>query len=86
MPKKQHRVAPEVKEQIIKRIKEEGISVAQAAEDHGISEAAIYRWLGKGAEGGPKWTEFLRLKRENRALLELVGEITLKLSETQKKN
>jgi len=33
--KKHHRIAPEVKEQIINRIKHDGISVAQAAEEHG---------------------------------------------------
>jgi hypothetical protein len=40
--KKNHRVAPEVKEQIIKRIKEEGVPVAQAAKEHGIHEVTVY--------------------------------------------
>jgi transposase-like protein len=40
--KKDYRVAPEVKEQIIKRIKEEGIPAAQAAKEHGIHEITIY--------------------------------------------
>ncbi len=39
--KKQYRIAPDVKEQILKRIKDEGVPVAQAAKDHGISEAAM---------------------------------------------
>lgn len=84
--KKKYRVAPDVREQILKRIKEEGISVAEAAKDAGISDAAIYHWLGKGAAGTPSWSEFVKVKRENKALLELVGEITLKLSESQKKS
>jgi len=84
--KKYHRIAPEVKEQILKRIKEEGVSVGTAAKDAGIHETTIYGWLGTGAEGAPSWTEFAKLKRENKALLELVGEVTLKLSESQKKN
>lgn len=86
MPRKTHRIARDVREQIIKRVKEEGVPVSQAAKDHGISEGAIYRWLGLGAEGAPSWGEFVKLKRENKALLELVGEVTLKLSESQKKN
>lgn len=83
--KKQYRVAPEVKAQILTRIKDEGVSVAQAAKDHGVSEGSIYTWLGKKAEGGPSILEIARLKKENAELYRLVGEITLKLSETQKK-
>jgi len=30
------RIAPEIKEQIINRIKNDGVTVAQAAKDHGI--------------------------------------------------
>lgn len=82
--KKGHRIANDVKADIIRRVKDEGISVAQAAKDHGISNATIYGWLGKGATGAPTWSEFSRLQKQNRELLELVGEITLKLSVSQK--
>jgi transposase-like protein len=84
--KKKYRIAPDVREQILKRIKEEGASVSVAAKDAGISDATIYSWLGKGAAGAPSWSEFVKLRRENKALLELVGETTLKLSESQKKS
>lgn len=83
--KKQYRVAPEVKAQIINRIKNDGVSVAQAAKDHGVSEASIYTWLGKKSEGAPSVLNVARMKKENAQLLQLVGEMTLKLSETQKK-
>ena len=82
---KKHRVAPDVKEQIINRIKNDGITVVQAAKDHGISEATIYGWIAKKVEGSPTISEIIRLKKENTQLLQLVGEITLKLSESQKK-
>ena len=84
--KKAHRISKEVKDQIIKRIKEDGVSVTQAAEEHGVSTASIYIWLTKGASTGPSWLEVAKLKKENKALFELVGEITMKLSATQKKN
>lgn len=83
---KKYRTAPEIKEQIINRIKNDGISVAQVAKDHGVSENTIYGWISRKIEGQPSLSEIIRLKKENRQLLELVGEITLKLSETQKKN
>lgn len=82
---KKYRIAPEVKEQIINRIKNDGVTVAQAAKDHGVSEATIYTWIGAKTEGGPSVMEFARLKKENEELLKLVGLMTLKLSESQKK-
>jgi len=57
----------------------------QAAKDHGISTHSIYKWLGAGASA-PTYAEVAKLRKENKALMELVGEMTLKLSETQKKN
>jgi transposase-like protein len=86
MARKAHKIAPEVKQEILRRIKEEGVAVSQAAKEHGISDATIYSWLGKGVRGAPSFAERVKLKRENRELLELVGELTVKLSHTQKKN
>jgi transposase len=83
--KKKYKVAPEVRQEFLNRIKDEGLSVSQAAKDAGVSGTAVYGWLGKGAESVPSVLELARLKRENKELLELVGELTLKLSTTQKK-
>jgi len=82
---KKYRIAPEVKEQIINRVKNEGVSIGDAAKEHGITDSTIYKWLGKRAEGVPSILEFAKVKRENDELLRLVGLITLKLSEAQKK-
>lgn len=83
---KTYKIASEVKTDIIRRIKEEGIPVAQAAKEHGLHESTIYTWLGKGAKGSPSWSEFSRLKRERDELLKLVGELTVKNSIAQKKS
>jgi transposase-like protein len=85
MSKKYHRVPLDVKADILRRVKEEGISVAIAAKDAGITEQTIYDWLGKGATGAPSWSEFSRLQKQNRELFEVVGELTVKLSQAQKK-
>lgn len=82
---KTHRIAPEVKEQIINRIKNEGVTVSQAAKDHGVSEQSIYTWIGAKVDGGPSVMEITKLRREKDELLKLVGLLTLKLSEAQKK-
>lgn len=80
-----YKTDPEVKDQILNRIKNEGVSVAQAAKDHGVSKYMIYKWLGVDSNA-PTYAEMSKLKKENKALLELVGQMTLKLNETQKKN
>lgn len=85
-PKKGHRIANDVKADILRRIKEEGVSVPQAAKDHGVHESTVYGWLGQGAQGAPSWAEFIRLQKQCRELYEVVGELTVKLSQTQKKN
>ena len=82
---KRNKIAPDVKEQIINRIKNDGITVVQAAKEHGISEGTIYAWIAKKVEGQGSLSEIIKLKKENAQLFQLLGEITLKLSETQKK-
>lgn len=83
---KKHRIAKEVKEQILNRIKNEGVTVAQAAKEHGVADGTIYSWIATKTDGGPTLSEVLRLKKENKQLFELVGKITLRMSEAQKKN
>jgi transposase-like protein len=85
MPKSRHIIRPEVKAQILKRLKEEGIPVAQLAEEHGITTRAIYHWLSKGmASERPTMLAYAKLKKENQLLKQLVGHMTLFL-ETEKK-
>lgn len=86
MGKQGRRVATEVKAEIVRRIKKEGVPIAQAAKEHGITDRAIYKWLGVGAQGAPTFSEFSRIQKQNKDLLEIVGEMTLKLSQAQKKN
>ena len=48
------RVIPtEVKEQILNRIKNEGITVAQAARDAGIADNTVYGWLANRSPAKP---------------------------------
>ncbi len=80
-----YQVTQEVKDQVLARIKNDGITAAQAARDHGISVKSIYRWLKQQADGtGNTVLELARVKRENRDLLTLVGKLTMYL-ETEKK-
>ena len=82
---KRNKIAPEMKEQIINRIKNDGVTVSEVARDHGIPESTIHTWIARKVEGNPSLGDLLKLKKENDQLKILLGEITLKLSETQKK-
>ena len=63
--KKHHSISPEVKEQILQRIKNQGVPVSQAAKEHGLHESTIYAWLRKGLKSMPTMGELVRLKRQN---------------------
>lgn len=84
MSKKGYRISPEIKEQVLNRIKNEGISVMDAAKDHGISTHSIYKWLGNSVTT-VSLLEFNKIKKENERLKQLLGEITLKLSLEEKR-
>ena len=84
--KKGHKISKEIKDQILKRVKEEGVTVPQAAEDHGVSTKTIYSWLQNGVAREVSWAEHNRLIKENQDLKTFIGEITVELSKTKKKN
>ena len=83
---KRQRISPEVKEQIIRRIKDDGVSVSDAAREHGLHEATIYKWFRGEVSSQPTLRELTKLQKENTMLKELVGDITVKLSHAQKKS
>ena len=85
MAKKGHRISNEIKQQIISRIKNDGVSVAQAAADHGVSTKTIYGWLGAKARGTVSILQYNKLKKENEQLKQLLGEVTLQMSQQQKR-
>ena len=78
----------EVKDQIIGRIKNEGLPVIQVAKEHGLSDKTVYGWLTKLTQGSVSVLEYGRLKKENKLLLELIGKLTLEKEKSKalKKN
>lgn len=76
----------ELKEEIINKIKTEGITAVEAAKRYGIDVKNIYRWVSSGVGGarGNLW-EINRLKKENRELKQLIGHLIFE-KERGKKN
>lgn len=66
----------ELKEEILLKIKTEGITAIEAAKRYGIDVNNIYRWVSAGVGGtrGNIW-EMNRLKRENKELKQIIGEM-----------
>lgn len=86
MPKTRHVIRPDVKAQILKRLKEDGVPVAKLAEEHGVSTKTIYHWLSKGVlNERPSVLAYAKLKKENQQLKELVGLLSLELQTAKKK-
>ena len=77
-------ISKEVKEQILKRIKEDGVSVVDAATEHGISTKTIYNWMRNKGVQSANILEISKLKRENKELLEIIGRLTHDLKRTKK--
>jgi len=83
---KPNNISADLKRQILDRVKQGGVSIAQIAEEHGISNRTVYGWLSKGATAAPSWIEVNKLKKENTALKELIGKITYDMTVAQKKS
>lgn len=78
-------ISREIKEQILKRVKDDGIPISQLAQEHGITPRTIYQWVARSVTAPPSVLEIGKLKRENQALKELIGELTIELSVAKKK-
>lgn len=79
------RYSPEVREEVLSKVRS-GKKVSAVAREHGINEMTVRNWLERDTVGGAAQTlEMSRLRRENEALLRLVGQLTYE-SERQKKN
>lgn len=68
-------LTPEQKREIVQRVKEKGESVADLARDYGIKPNTIYNMLRKTVVGPNTMLEVARLKRENKALVSIIGRL-----------
>ncbi len=81
---KHSRIASDVKQQILHRIRTEGISVAQVAKDHGVSAPTVYEWLNRSATPSSSILQINKLKRENEELQKLLGRAMIEIERSKK--
>ena len=82
--KKGVHIPTDVKDYILRKIKESGKSVTEISKEHGINKSAIYKML-RNETGGSSDLQFLRLQKENQLLKQLVAELSLKIRENEKR-
>lgn len=78
------KIAPEVKSEVLSKVKN-GEAVATLASSYGISVKTIYGWLRWETTNKISWMEYSKLKKENQALKEIIGVLTLELQKSKKK-
>lgn len=78
-------VPKDIKEYILKRVKDSGKPVTEIAKEHGIPKSRIYLWLKNDTSGGSSEPQLLRLQKENQLLKQLVAELSLKIRESEKR-
>lgn len=69
----------EIKEQILSRIKNDGINASQAAREAGISVKTVYNWLKGGVVKEPTILDNIRLKKELDNVYLLLGKLTARM-------
>jgi transposase-like protein len=78
-------IPQDIREEILRRIKEGGEPAHRVAVDSGMCPNTVYNWLAKESKkSGVSWAEHNRLRRENEQLKAIVGELTLGLKRTKK--
>ena len=79
------RYSKEIREEVLRKVRG-GMKVAEAARQHGIIETTVRGWLERDTvSGSAEILEASRLRRENEALLRIIGQLTYE-AEMQKKN
>lgn len=79
-------ITPELRAKILSAIKDDGISIVEAAKNYNFTEDTIKKWLRGSANNGYSSSyELQRLRKENQVLKEVIGTLLLE-KEMQKKN
>ena len=81
-----HRIAKEIKKEIIGKI-QSGERVVDLAAQYAVSSKTIYGWLRQDTgESVVSMVDFNNLKRENEELKRLIGELTLVMHVQKSRN
>lgn len=76
---------PAVKAEVVAKIRNEGMRVADAATQYNVSSKSIYTWLREGVVDGNRnlILELNKLKKENEQLYKLLGRATAEMQKSK---
>jgi len=77
-------VKKEIRDEIMGKVQEGKFSVRELADQYGISDKTIYKWIQEKATPEINLVEVNRLKRENEELKRIIGIVTLQLEREKK--
>lgn len=77
-------VSDDKKQEIVRKVRDEGKKVSELAAEYGVSTKSIYTWLKDGVKGDNSALEIARLKRETEMLYGLLGKLTAEASRSKK--
>lgn len=79
-------ITPEIRAKILSSIKDDGMSLTDAAQTYNLHHDTIRKWLrGSVDNAATSQGELSRLRRENQVLKEIIGTLILE-RESAKKN
>lgn len=75
-------IDPQIKAEILTKIRDQGMRVVEAADQYGVSSKTIYAWLRSGVVNSNTSLilQLNRLKKENEQLYRLLGRATAELN------
>lgn len=77
-------IKKEIKEEILDRVRNQGLSVPDAAKHYGINNRTIYGWLAKAGLNNPNNQKLRELTNENERLYAIIGRLTTELNKVKK--
>lgn len=75
-------IAPEIKQEVLERIKNEGWSCARAAREYSLSPKTVYSWIHQneiGGSGKSMQLEINRLKKELDNAYRVIGQLSIEV-------
>jgi transposase len=78
-------IPKEIRDQVLSRVKNDGITANQAANDAGISPKTVYGWLSRESKTtNCDQLALARVKRERQGLYEIIGKLTVAVEKSKR--
>lgn len=79
-------ISKDIKDQVLARVREGKDTVVDIARQHGLKISTVYAWISRSVAGsGSPLLQVARLKKQNRSLKQIIGNLMLEM-ESGKKN